>query len=113
MPAVTVCAALIVRLPLAPISSVWLALVIAIAAAAVAVLANFRVEADPVAIANAGPLVTVPDRIECASARRDRAAHRPQCSPPPCRSRSTSRRCRWSGRTRRSACRRSAGSCRW
>src|SRR5882757_9489338 len=62
-PLVIVCAPLIVRLPLVPTSSVWLALVIEIAVAAIAVLENFRVDADALAIVNTGPLATVPVRF--------------------------------------------------
>ena len=54
---------LMVRLPALPTSSVWLALLILIGAADVAVPENSKVEADAVAIVNAGPLDTVPVRL--------------------------------------------------
>src|SRR5207248_1695199 len=61
VPLVMLSATLIVRLPPLPISSVWLALLIVIAEAAVAVPVNFRSEAEADAIVNDGPLATVPE----------------------------------------------------
>src|SRR4029077_12125423 len=63
VPLVMLSAAPIVRLPPLPISSVWLALLIEIADAAVAVPVNFRSEAEAELIVKAGPLLTVPDRV--------------------------------------------------
>src|SRR6516164_8848782 len=60
-PALTVSAAPIVRLPAAPISSVWLALLIAIARVDVAVPSILRSDPAAVAISSRGPL-TVPVR---------------------------------------------------
>src|SRR5207247_910200 len=62
-PLVMLSAAPIVSAPPAPTSSVWLALLIVIAAAEVAVFENFRSEAEAEAIVNAGPLLTTPDRV--------------------------------------------------
>jgi hypothetical protein len=53
VPLVMLSSALIVRLPPLPTSSVWLELLIEIAADAVAVLVNSSVDADPVAMLNA------------------------------------------------------------
>jgi hypothetical protein len=60
VPLVAVCAALMVRLPPEPISSVWLALFSAIAAAEVAVPEIFVVLLATVSIASWTPLLTVP-----------------------------------------------------
>ena len=60
LPLVMLSAALMVKLPPLPISSVWLALLIAIALAVAAVLENSKVEAEEVAIVKVLPLATVP-----------------------------------------------------
>src|SRR5262249_24169806 len=63
LPSEIVSAAWMVRLPPLPISNVWLALLIVIALAAVAVPVNFRSEADAEAMVKLGPLLTVPDNV--------------------------------------------------
>ncbi|TGP63645.1 hypothetical protein EN814_25195 [Mesorhizobium sp. M2D.F.Ca.ET.171.01.1.1] len=61
MPLVMLCAALIVTTPAVPISSVWLALLMEIAAAEVAVFSIFRVELAAVLMLSTTPLSTVPN----------------------------------------------------